>query len=84
MPEVRFQNQAGASIFSRQKVISLKVDVHILFAVKGVFLNDLEPMLFLTDYRELQASAAAKESQVGMIFSVPKFFEQIHYIHPDL
>ena len=37
-----------ASIFTCQKVNYLKIVVHILFAVKGVLLNDLEPMTVFT------------------------------------
>ena len=37
---IRLQNQVRASIFT-----SLKIVMHILFAIKGVFPKDLEPIL---------------------------------------
>ena len=45
MPKVRLKDQARASIFTGRKFISLNILVHILFAVKGVFSKDFEPMV---------------------------------------
>ena len=45
MPKVQLYDQVRTSILACQKSTSLKVVVHILFAIKGVFLKDLEPML---------------------------------------
>ena len=45
MPKVRLLDQARASIFTYQIVISSKIMVHILFLVKGVIAKDLEPVL---------------------------------------
>ena len=45
MPQVRLQDQSRVSIFSCQKFFSLEIVVHIVFAIKGIFPKDLEPML---------------------------------------
>ena len=43
--QVRFSEQARASIFTHQKFISSKIMMHILLQVKEVFDKDLESML---------------------------------------
>ena len=45
MPEVRLKDHPRASIFTFRKLNYLQNVVHILFVMKGVLLNDLEPML---------------------------------------
>ena len=47
MPKVRLLDKARTSNFTHQKFISLKVVVHILYAVERVFSKDLEPMLIV-------------------------------------
>ena len=36
----KYSHQAGPSVINRQKQLSVKTVVHILFAVKGIFPKD--------------------------------------------
>ena len=44
IPKVPLLDKVGASIFTCQTFVSLKILVHILCVVKGVFPKDSEPM----------------------------------------
>ena len=45
MSKIQLQDQTRASSFTGQKLISLIIVAHILFAVNGVFPKDLEPTM---------------------------------------
>ena len=45
MPHVRLCDQARASIFTQQKLIAVKILLHIVFLMRSFLPKDLEPLL---------------------------------------